>query len=165
MLAMGWTLFLKSFTDLNHPMRWLLLLFACYPLVSAAEKGLGNWFPGMEGSNFMTLRKIVGEVKNPTSGGIWSKEKGPEREGVSSTDATKPAAVQTALWTLGGGQSCRRHRDSILSLSCWKGTSLPVACAQSRPGCLCLPFSLSCLHWALSHVLAMDGPAEKVQVF
>lgn len=120
----------------------------------------------------MTLSKIVGEVKVPTSRGIWCKEKGTplkfihktqikalERKDVSSTDATKSGPVLLS----GGGegeQSCRRcGRRSSCFLSCWSSALLSACLSTERarppPS---LPLSPSCLTWLLFRVLEMALP-------
>lgn len=127
----------------------------------------------------MTLSKIVGEVKVPTSRGIWCKEKGTplkfihktqikalERKDVSSTDATKSGPVQTALWGWGGRAELQAMWETVLLFAVLLEQRFALGLPQHRAcQAASLPPSLSKLPDLASFSCSRDGPAEKVQVF
>lgn len=126
----------------------------------------------MEESNFMTLRKIVGEVKNPTSGGIWSKEKetrcnkGPGERGRFERRCHQACCCANCFLEFAGRAELQEA---------WGDHPLPPCPVGMAPSFL-LPVHRACRAASLSSFLSQlpalcsfsfshDGPAEKVQAF
>lgn len=119
----------------------------------------------------MTLRKIVGEVKNPTSGGIWSKEKETRcnkglRERAFLTQMPPSLLLCKLLSGLCGEGRAAGGVGRPFSPFRPVGRALCFLSPVHRAGqAASLSSFLSQLPALGSFSLSNYGPAEKVQVF